>query len=517
MAATRRADLDTTADCERFRLRGFVDDLVAAGEVEIVDEPTPLSRLAARLDGNPRTVLFRRAGPEGAEVVGNVMGSRARVARAFGTDERGLTAEFRRRLADPIPPVEVPASAAPVQAVVKTGDDADLTALPAHLQHDADGAPYISASLDFARDPQHGGTNVGIRRMMLRGRREAGVDLNAPSDLRAIYGRAREDSDRIPVAFAIGAHPADYVAAMAQMPPMDEYAILGALRGAPVPVVRAVTCDLLVPADAEYVLEGYFDARGWVEPEGPYGEYVGYYGRLKRNPVFHLTAVTHRRDALFQTMTISGRTLALTDTAQLSGLRTELSVWQALESAIREPVAVHATPACGGMYNVRISMRPRYPGEARNAIAAAFGSTADAKHVFVVDDDIDVFSHDQMDWALATRFQADRDLVVSSGYRAVPLDPSLGGARTGAKAGFDLTMPPGAREREYAVPEPPVYRQVPRRTAAEALAAGPQTFRALMEAAGSDDGREIVREIESLAAAGRIERDDDGRYRLKTG
>ena len=95
------------------------------------------------------------------------------------------------------------------------------------------------------------------------------------------------------------------------------------------------------------------------------------------------------------------------------------------------------------MYNVRVSMRQRYPGEARNAIAAVFASAADVKHVFVVDEDIDVFDDQQIDWALATRFQADRDLVVESGFRAVPLDPSLEGRRVGAKAGFDLTRPFG--------------------------------------------------------------------------
>src|SRR5437016_14428812 len=93
------------------------------------------------------------------------------------------------------------------------------------------------------------------------------------------------------------------------------------------------------------------------------------------------------------------------------------------------------------MHTRRTAMRQRVPGEARHAIAAAFGCLANVKHVFVVDPDVDIFSDGQMDWALATRFQADRDLVVQSGFRTLPLDPSLSGARTGAKAGFDLTLP----------------------------------------------------------------------------
>jgi UbiD family decarboxylase len=114
-----------------------------------------------------------------------------------------------------------------------------------------------------------------------------------------------------------------------------------------------------------------------------------------------------------------------------------------LQQAVREPVAVCCTASSGGMYNVRVSLRQRNPGEARNAIAAVFCSSGDVKHVFVVDDDVDVFSDEQIDWALATRFQADRDFVMASGFRCVPLDPSLQGSRTGAKGGFDCTKPFG--------------------------------------------------------------------------
>ena len=148
---------------------------------------------------------------------------------------------------------------------------------------------------------------------------------------------------------------------------------------------------------------------------------------VKRNPVFHLTAITHRKDALFQTVTIGGKHLGRTDTAQLTTVKTESAAWAGLVTAVREPVACFATPSSGGMYNVRVSIRQRVPGEARNAIAAVFGSMAEAKQVFVFDDDIDVFSDEQCDWALATRYQGDRDTIQGSGFRVVPLDPSLGG------------------------------------------------------------------------------------------
>jgi 2,5-furandicarboxylate decarboxylase 1 len=507
---------ETGIDLERFRLRSFVEELRQAGELEVRAVAADLAEVAPALEGNAKAVLFERVGKEGAALVGNVMGSRARLARAFGTAPDKLLAEVLRRLQVTPQVVEVPRESAPAQEIALTGDKADLTALPVNLQHGMDGGPYISASIDFVVDPSNGWTNVGVRRLMLRGRREAGVDLNSPSDLRALYQAAATRGRRLPVAFVVGAHPADYVAAVIRLP-VDELGLVASLRDAPLAVVKCVSCDIRVPADAEWVLEGYLDERGHVEPEGPYGEFLGYYGGVKHNPVFHLTAVTRRRDALFQTATIGGRNLARTDTAQLNALRTEVMVWRALETAVRETKAVYATPASGGMYNLRIAMRQRVPGEARNAIAAAFGCLANVKHVFVVDPDVDIFSDEQMDWALATRFQADRDLVVQSGFRTLPLDPSLRGAKTGAKAGFDLTLPMGeARGIESTTPEPPRFEGKRFDSVEAALADGPKTFEALMAALASRDGREVVLALEALREAGRLVREKDGRYALRS-
>jgi 2,5-furandicarboxylate decarboxylase 1 len=500
-------------DTERFRLRAFVERLVELGECVVHDEPIDLVDVASKLDGCPKAVWFRNAG--GGELVGNVMGSRHRLAIALGADEKSIGDVMRERLLTRHAPVEVASADAPVHEVVQIGADADLTSLPVHLQHALDGAPYISASLDFARDAATGWTNVGCRRIMVRTPSSAGIDLNAPSDLRAMYAAATARGERLPVAYAIGSHPLDFLGAMAATEPCDELTVLGAMRGAPVPVVKCKTLDAYVPADAEFVIEGYLDERGLVEPEGPYGEYIGYYGTMKRNPVFHVTAITSRRKPLFQTATIGGRWIGFTDTAQLGSVKTEATIGTILRHAVREPRSVYCTASSGGMYNVRVSLRQRYPGEARNVIAAVFASVADAKHVFVVDEDVDVFDDHQIDWALATRFQADRDLVVESGFRAVPLDPSLAGSRVGAKAGFDMTKPAGkADAMEYTIPDAPAFVTAPQRTVLEALTAGPCTFLDLMEATGTRDGREVVRAFDALYEQQRLGRADDGCYIL---
>jgi 2,5-furandicarboxylate decarboxylase 1 len=167
----------------------------------------------------------------------------------------------------------------------------------------------------------------------------------SPSDLRAIYEACAATGKPLPVAFVVGAHPVDYVAATMRLP-VDELGLVASLRDAPLPVVKCVTNDILVPADAEYVLEGYFDERGHVEAEGPYGEFLGYYGALKHNPVFHLTAITKRRDALFQTATIGGKSLAHTDTAQLCALRTEVRFAPRRRAAACSTCASRCVSAC---------------------------------------------------------------------------------------------------------------------------------------------------------------------------
>jgi 2,5-furandicarboxylate decarboxylase 1 len=502
-------------DLDRFRLRRFIESLAGTDELERHEAPVELADIAKVVDGNPRAVHFLAAGPERQELVGNVMSSRSRIARAFGVVPERLAAEIRRRLAGTPQIVEVGRTDAPVQELVLVGAAADLTALPVHLQHGLDGAPYISASIDYAIDSRTGWTNVGIRRLMLRGRREAGVDLVSPSDLRALYETSAGAGKPLPVSFVVGAHPADHIAAVMRMP-VDELGIVASLRDSPLPVVKSVTNDIRVPADAEMVLEGYFDARGHVEAEGPFGEFLGYYGAVKRNPVFHLTAITRRRDALFQTATIGGSGMSRTDTAVLTAVRTEVVIWKALEIAVREPVAVCATASSGGNFNVRVALRQRVPGEARNAIAACMSALVNVKNVFVVDPDIDITSDEQMDWAMATRFQPDRDLIVLSGMRTLPLDPSITSGRVGAKAGFDLTWPFGTAGRlETRVPEPPRFAGARFASIEAALNDGPKYFEELMTAVGSRDGREIVRELEALRTTLALDRDQDGRYRVK--
>ena len=248
-------------DLNKFRLRSFVERLSALGEVATHDAPIALGALATAVEAVTKATIFRHVGPEGFEMVAGVASSRSRLAAAFGTDEKGLLAEYRRRIRAPQKTEEIPSSEAPVHQVVLTGDKIDLTRLPFYLQHEFDGAPYISAAIDYTIDPATGKSNVGCRRLMLKSKNQLRSNLTQPSDLRQIYLAAVERKEKLPVSFVIGSHPCDFLAAVSKAP-MDEFVLTATIRGETMAMVRGITNNIPVPADAELVLEGYFDERG---------------------------------------------------------------------------------------------------------------------------------------------------------------------------------------------------------------------------------------------------------------
>jgi len=507
---------NTNLDFNKYRLRSFVERLIDLGEVEIHEKPVPLTELSPIIERTQKAVLFKKAGPEQVELVAKTAGSRKRLAAAFETSEDKLYDEYFKRLSSPQPLTEVPSADAPVHAIKLTGKDVDLTKLPFHPQHAFDGSCYMSSAIDYTVDPATGRRNVGCRRLSLRNRTECGTNVTAPSDLKRIYTASVARGEKLPVTFTVGAHPLDFFAATTRQPG-DELALVASFRAEPTPVVKSLTNDILVPADAEMTLEGYLDERGYVEPEGPYGEYMGYYGAIHMDPVFHCTAITMRADVMHHTL-LHGSAFVLdqTDSAVISGMRVEADAMRILKATVREPVAVYLREVAGGANTLRVAIKQRVFGEARSAIAALFGGIMRLKHVYVFDEDIDIHDDRQVDWAMGTRFQADVDLVVLQGMIGMTMDPSLNGRRTGAKSGFDCTKPFG---RDGQIPltrsAAKVFKGPARyQTVEQALASGAMFYADIVESLGSRDGREVACAIDELRQGGRLGRDRDGRYYL---
>src|SRR5260370_22225708 len=200
-------------DLEKYRLRRFVKRLIDLGEVEIHDEPVPLTGLSAIIESTGKALLFTKAGPERLEIVAKTAGSRKRLAAAFDTSEDRLYDEYFKRLGSLQPLVEVPSDDAPVHAIKITGKDVDPGRLPFDPQHAYDGSCYLSAAIDYTIDPATGRRNVGCRRLSLRNRYETGTNVTAPSDLKRIYTACVARGERLPITFTVGAHPLDFFAA----------------------------------------------------------------------------------------------------------------------------------------------------------------------------------------------------------------------------------------------------------------------------------------------------------------
>jgi 2,5-furandicarboxylate decarboxylase 1 len=504
-------------DFEQFRLRRFVERLIDLGEVEIHDEPVRLIDLSAIIEATDKATLFRKAGPEQYELVAAVSASRRRMAAAFAVEVRETSHEYLRRLERPQPIVEVPSAAAPIHQVVLTGEQIDLTRLPFFLQHELDGGPYISSAIDFSSDPLTGKRNVGCRRLMLRDQCTLTSNLTQPSDLKEIYRGCVETGRPLWVTFVIGSHPLDFLSATLRIKSDDEVALVAALRGQPLPVVRGVTTDLLVPADAELTIEGYFDAEGWRVLDGPYGEWWGFYGPTHPDPLFHVTAITMREDVLYQTVVHGTRHLERCDANGAATVSVEANAWRVLKAAGIEPSAVYHVAASPTGSQLRVALKRDQPGQARAAIAELF-TIPIVKHVTVVDDDIDVFSDAEVNWAHTTRLRPDRDVIIESGFRGrVGLDPTIDQDGTISKIGFDATIPIGSPDDvEHWRPLPPVVEQQPARYASvrEALQAGPKFFVRIMESLGSGDGREVALELERLRQAGLVDRLHNGEWHV---
>ena len=505
-------------DTDKFRLRRFIEKLDSLGEVTTIEEPVDLADLAAQIEDNEKAVLFKSVGPEKFELVANVNGSRSRLATAFEVDEADVITEFQRRLDTPQPIVDVAKGDAPVQKIIIEEDDVDLTKLPFYIHHEFDGSTYLSSGIDYAIDPETGTTNVGCRRLSLRDAKTTGTNVTAPSDLKRIYQGCVARGEKLPISFAVGSHPIDFMAAGMRIP-ADEISLVSTLRGEPLPLVKCLTNDIRIPADAEMIIEGYFDERGYVEPDGPFGEYVGFYGPMHMDPVFHVTAITMREDMLHQSLLHgSGHHIHRAESVQLLTIRQEAQIFKTLRMMGVQVIDVYVPPGSAEGQNVRISIKQMRPGQARNCIAAVFGAVFGAKHVFITDEDVNIRDEHSFEWAFVSRFQADRDMVIFEGMMGMPMDPSLDSKDIiGTKAGFDLTLPLQSRGKlSMRVASAPKLEGAARyQTVPQALEENaPMFFSEIVDALGSRDGREIAVQLDELRADGKLMRNADGQYLL---
>src|SRR6266508_2620713 len=387
--------------------RQFLDRLRQSGELVDLHQPVDIRHIATLVDQAETALYFHDVIGYDMPVVSGLIRTRERSMMALGCETyREIEDKLTQALNHPVPPKYVKTS--PARDVVVAGEEVDLYKLPIPMSSIFDGGPMITAGVVIARDPELG-INSGIYRFIVKEKNLTGIDIVTPNNMRLFAQRAYEHGRPLPISISIGTHPIEVTGSGYRAPlGVDEMAIAGGLRGAPVELAPCETIDLPYVADAEIVLEAEILPTGWTWPEGRFGEFTRLMGGVHWNPLVRIKAIAMRKDAIYYNLHMP---------------------WE----------------------NTWLAAPTRYAA-IRQALRTAGVQVKDLKHVVVVDDDIDVFDPTEVEWAIATRVQGDKDVMVVSNARAKPLDPSLpqgyGVVPTGAKVGIDATIPEGI-PREY--------------------------------------------------------------------
>jgi 2,5-furandicarboxylate decarboxylase 1 len=407
-----------------------------------VDPHFEVTALLAKLEQQRRfpVVVFDRVKGSSMPVVTNVHASFQRLAMALGLPPTATVREFTREYAyredHPIPPEIV--DTGPVKEVILKGDEVDLYQLPLLTYHEKDAGAYVTVGFTVMKDPDTGIRNAGIYRLMRRDRNSFGVQLSETAHGHYIWKKNEKAGRPTPIAVFIGHHPAVHLGCLSFSPlEADEFAMAGAMLGAPLQLVRCETVPLEVPADAEIVLEGEILPH-IREPEAPFGEYPGTYGPQRMNPVVRIHAITMRRNPLYQSSFVGHP-----DNLLLSGVTRLSYIYKTVKIACPTVREVYVPPSGRCRFICYIAMEKLVEGDPKNAAMAAFAADPFLKFVVVVDEDVDILNDSDVLHAIATRVRAERDTFVVTYARGSPLDPASydprGGSHIVTKVGVDAT------------------------------------------------------------------------------
>jgi 4-hydroxy-3-polyprenylbenzoate decarboxylase len=450
-------------------LSEFIRAIDSAGELHRITAPVrvhlELTEIADRVSKQPgggKALLFdhpvlRDGSRSPFPVAINLFGSMRRMAIALGVDNLDRVGERITELLDlKVPdgllgklsllprlmevakfPPRTRSGKPACQEIVWQGDEIDLDRIPVLTCWPEDGGPYVTLTMVISKDPARGIRNVGMYRVQQLDKRSVAMHWQRHKTGAEHMRQMAERGERMPVCIAIGADPASVYSASAPLPPnIDEFLFAGFLRREPVRLAKAVTCDLEVPADAEFVIEGYIDPAEALVVEGPFGDHTGFYSEADLYPKVHVTAVTMRRDPVYAT-TIVGRP-PMEDF--YLGHATERIFLPLLKLTTPEIVDYHM-PAEGGFHNlVFVSIDKKYPGHADKVMHALWGQglMSLAKVLVVVDKEVNVRNPTEAWWVALNNIDPERDVRFTMGPVDV-LDHASRAFTYGSKMGIDAT------------------------------------------------------------------------------
>jgi UbiD family decarboxylase len=372
-----------------------------------------------------RTVFFQDVTGSDMPVVGNLSPTRERICAQLGTTKEDLISFVLNAVENPLEPVIVEEGPCQEETFKTLYDIPVLT----HFERDA--GPYIASGIVIARDPEYG-RNASFHRMLIRDENHIGMRV-VERHLYQFFTRAEERGEPLEVAACIGLHPAVLFSAAYSLPlGGGEMALAGAILGKPVEMVKCRTVDVEVPATSEIVIEGRL-LPGVREDEGPFVDITGTYDIVRKQPVFEVTKITARKDPIYHALLPSGLEHKI-----YMGLPQEPRIYAAVSKVAKVKNACLTGGGCNWLHGA-VSIHKEKEEDGLKAAKAALEGHPSMKHVIVVDEDIDIFDPEQLEFAMATRFQADRDTLVIKNVKGSSLDPSAEEGAITTKVGIDAT------------------------------------------------------------------------------
>ncbi|MEM1515303.1 MAG: UbiD family decarboxylase [Candidatus Bathyarchaeia archaeon] len=416
-------------------LRSFLKQMEESGEViHVEDEVSPIFEVSAILQffsqGNTPIIFFENIkGYNDVRIVGNICGTRRRLCMVLGVSEEKIYEKIIDAINKPEKPSLVEDS--PVKEVI---EEPRLSRIPVLRHFEEDAGQYITSAIVSARSPDGRIENVSVHRLLILDDRRMAIRL-VPRHLFKLWSMAKEADKDLDVAISIGIHPAVLLAA-ASSPPfgVSEYGVANRLLNGNLKLIKCEKVNVYAPSEAEIIFEARI-SRNELVPEGPFVDITETYDTQRPQPVVEVIRVMRREKYLYHALLPGGLEHKL-----LMGLPREAAIYEAVSRVVPRVKAVNLTIGGCGWLHAIISIEKQVEGDSKNAILAAFAAHPSLKHVVVVDSDINAFNIEEVEWAIATRFQANEDLIIINNVRGSTLDPSAD-METGltAKVGIDAT------------------------------------------------------------------------------
>ncbi len=427
-------------------LREFLDLLKEKNDLMVIDQKVDAKWEIAAFtrktsDLNGPALLFTNVEGHTMPVLAGLYATQERVRLALELPEHNTIQDYIDREDNHLEPVMV--EEAPVQEIVLTGDDIDLRKLPILYNFEKDLGPYITAGTQIAKDPVTGQRNVSMHRMLYLDPKHLTCFAPKGRNLATIIARNEDVNKGTEIATIIGCDPCIPVASQCRPPlGMDELYMAGGFRGKALELVKCKTIDVEVPATAEIIIEGRTIPHR-LEDDGPFGEYPGTYSEVRKAPVVEVTAITMRQNAIYQNC-LTGT--PMTENHWMMDMAATAIAYREAYKICPDIKGIRLTPGGTSRHHAVVSIKKRHPYEPRNIAAALLSANIGIKLCVVVDDDIDVNDLMQVEWAINTRMQPEKDVLVLPTLYSPTLDPSAPYPRASSKMGIDATAPLEGRE-----------------------------------------------------------------------